>query len=610
MIRMNVETVDLSGRGVKLPSDRVGMVLAQPCLKLTSSEPYRCEADARQEQLAVLDETLKVARQATHGLPKTHFTVFPEYSIPGLDGVRLIDTRLGAAEWPTGTIVIGGTDGMSKADFTTLASNPNTHLDKEHNSLDRIRTTEWINCCITWIKGANGTVERWLQPKLWPAWLEQDIPYQDMFHGQSVFTFVGPLENGIQYRFFTLVCFDWIAMIANQKAWHWVIDALQQKAAQMQAELSLSWLFVIQCNKKPSHDTFLSEVSAFFNRTTFPAVHRDQTCLVFANTAGKNVPGKADGYGCTSLVLTRGAPFSDPKCHPTFSNGGARFRSSTLLSPYRDVLFRERGACIHAFAQVNPNSVNAGAADRTIAIEKAFVFPLNGTVDPRAPGEAVPACVKWLNDQLDELSILSVPYPAAPLSGEADTVHQQTIATLRAIPAQSADHVLRLASTDSIKEDPANERDRKWKHADEWDRPETEALEHLVHTLDIIRLGFADLQIDTVPAHATVTIRGEFIDLLAIRGDTHEACIDHSKKFSFSPRRQILLISRDRDNTPWAKRFGSFLEPQTPRIGDKIRYSDPQGAKLHLGYAKILNAFRNAATREDLERTIYAELTA
>jgi hypothetical protein len=118
---INVETVDLSARNVCLPADRVGMVIAQPFLSLTDVEPYRCTAAATPSQLAVLTRTLEVAREARHGAGKTHFTIFPEYSIPGLPGIALVQAAIEGADWPAGTIVIGGVDALSKQDFSTLA---------------------------------------------------------------------------------------------------------------------------------------------------------------------------------------------------------------------------------------------------------------------------------------------------------------------------------------------------------------------------------------------------------------------------------------------------------------------------------------------------------
>jgi hypothetical protein len=421
-----------------------------------------------------------------------------------------------------------------------------------------------------------------------------------MFRGKSIFTFRGPLDNGTQYRFSTLVCFDWIATIDDQKPWQWVVDGLRQQAAQAHAdEVSLSWFFIIQRNRKPSDDTFLTEVAGFFDQTEYPTVRRERACLVFANNAGSTTPGRANLYGSTSLVFSNQTLFSDPTCHATFCNGGVRFRSSALLSAYRDVLFRERGACIHSFSQVNPNSVNAGAAGRTIALEHAFVFPHNGIPEPRAPAAAVPAAIKWLNDELDTLPSLSVQYPNAALAGPADIAHVQSIAALRAIAAQSAADAVALATSES-----------KAEHADEWDQAEVRAVEHLVHTIDIIGIGFPNPTVDATPAHAVATMNRMLVDILAIRGGTHEACVKHSQTFIPLPRRQVLLVSRDRDNTPWRQKFGSFLQPETSQLGEERKITDPQGGLLHLGYQKLLEVFRTSQTQADLLGAIHAELIA
>jgi hypothetical protein len=575
------------------------MVIAQPYLTLSEEEPYRCAPDNRQKQLTTIRETLTVAREARHGASKTHFTIFPEYSFPGVEGVELIETALRDANWPNGTIVMGGTDALTKDDFVSLAEVPSSHFDGVHNGLDRISLNQWINCEITWVKGADGTVERWLQPKLFPAWPEQDIEYQDMFRGNSVFMFKGFMDNQTQYRFSTLVCFDWIAIVDSRKVWQWIMTDLQRQADEAQAELSLAWFFIIENNRKPHSDSFLGEVTGFFDQTLFPAVRRDRTCVVFVNTAGKSMPGQADLFGGTSLVFSRQTLFADPTCHPTFSNGGSRFRSSTLLNAYRDILFRERGACIHSFLQVNPNSLNAGAAGKTIAIEKAFIFPLNEVNDPRAPAAEVPACIKWLNDELDLIVSIGVRYPEASLAAQAETVHQRCVSDLRWISAQVAMNVVKLAAMES-----------KARTVDEWDHTEIDAVENLMQTLNIIGLGFPQLAVGMNSAHATFDINNQPVDLLAIRGDSHEACIEHSRIFLPLPRRQVLLVSRDRDNNPWKGRLGSFLRPIAAKLGEERNFTDPNGGLLHVGYRNFLDHFRNSASAIGLQGAIYAELTA
>jgi hypothetical protein len=420
-----------------------------------------------------------------------------------------------------------------------------------------------------------------------------------MFRGNSVFTFKGQLENDTQYRFCSLLCFDWIATVHGQKAWRFVMESLRQQATQLQAELSLSWCFVIECNRQPSADSFLTEVTGFFDQTAFPNVRRDRACVIFANSAGKPGPGRASLYGSTSLIFSKQTLFADPTCHSTFCNGGARFRSSTLLAAHRDVLFRERGACIHSFLQVNPSSLNAGAAGKAIALENAFVFPLAGPVDPRTPSAPVPACVKWLNDELDDLPALSAGYPGAPLAAAADANHGQTIAALRAIPPDCAANTVKLATQGS-----------KAKHADEWDHTESEALQHLVHTLDIMGLAFVPSVLAAHPAHATVEINNQTVDLLAIRGASHEGCVEHSKAFLPLPRRQVLLVSRDPDNNPWKKKFGSFLEPQSTPPGGERNFTDPAGGSLHLGYRQLLDVFQHSDTAAAAKEALIAHLAA
>jgi hypothetical protein len=596
---IHVETIDLSSRGVTLPSDRVGMVIAQPYLSLTSTEPYQCTPQTKRQQMQMLTDTFGVALAARHGAQKTHFTVFPEYTIPGTDGIALVETALRATDWPTGTIVIGGTDALSRAELISLVGAPGTHMDATHNSPDRVGQNEWINCAIIWVKAEDGTVERWLQPKLSPAWPEQDVPYQAMFRGSSVFTFNGPFDDGTQYRFCSLVCFDWVATISNRKAWQWIMDALRQQAIQAKAELSISWLFVIQCNPKPSHDSFLTEVADFFDQTAFHNVRRDRACLVFANSAGKPSPGPTERYGATSLVFSGQTLFATPTCSATFSNGGQRFRSSTLLSPYHDVFFRERGACIHSFSQINPNSLNAGATGKTIAVHHAFIFPLNGVTDCRAPSAEVPSCVKWLNDELDRLPSLAVSYPTVTLATAVDATHKQTVAALRVMPASSVTHAVKLAAQESLA-----------KNADEWDRTEIDAIEHLVNTLDIVALGAPPPTVAADPAHATVVIGDQTIDLLAIRGSSHQACIEYSRAFLPLPRRKALLVSRDRDNNTWFRRFGNFLEPESAQLGQEQKFTDPTSGSLHLGYRKLLDIFLTSDTATVVQGAINAELSA
>lgn len=73
---------------ITLPDDAVGVVVMQPFVELGVEEPFRWRNDKKTKQIERIIRTLEIAKQADHGCEKTYFTIFPEYSIPGLEGLR------------------------------------------------------------------------------------------------------------------------------------------------------------------------------------------------------------------------------------------------------------------------------------------------------------------------------------------------------------------------------------------------------------------------------------------------------------------------------------------------------------------------------------------
>ena len=600
---VHVEFVNLSERDIKFPRDRVRMVVAQPYLprdSFTEEEPYQFVQGAKQRQLAVLGETLTVARLSHHSGLETHFTIIPEYGIPGLEGVSVLEEGLRSEDWPAGSVLIGGTDGLTRDQYEELLQGDGTHVDAIYNGPDQVGGDQWVNCAITWVKSADGKLERWIQPKLHPAWEEQNTLHQHMFRGRSIYMFKGQRDNDAHFLFGTLVCFDWVAHIKDRRPFQWILANIHQRAGD--GQLPLTWLFVIQRNRRPSHHTFLSSIEPFFNQLESPNADRHNACLVFANTAGKDVPGRAEKFGACSIVLSPQALFMEPKSHPTFSNGGRQFRDGSdavRACACKDVFFRERGACIHSFEQINPGSVVAGAAGCTIAVENAAVFPISGVPESRAPGTPVPAAIKWLNDALDEVHSPPDRYNLA-LAAAIDDSHCRTVEALRDLPSKDATHAVKLSAQESTTNNP-----------DDWDKNEMDGVQHVVDTLDIVGVEPALRTIGVESVHAATVINGQQVDVVAICGTSHEKCFEHWKsQLLRNQRRQLLLVSRDTDNMCWDRKFTSILEPVAPQLGDERKFTDPAGGLLHIGYQNLLSIFKGAIVAADIAKGINAELTA
>ena len=212
----------------------------------------------------------------------------------------------------------------------------------------------------------------------------------------------------------------------------------------------------------------------------------------------------------------------------------------------------------------------------------------------------VPATIKWLNDELDDIQSLSVAYHDAPLADKADEAHTYNVSAFRSIPSHFATHAIALAV----------ECENMPRCADEWNSTESAALTHLVHTLDIMAVGLPPATFEDTSAHAVVHIGEQLLDICAIRGVSHEKCIEHSKRMQQSPHRKLLLISRDPDNTHWDRRFRSFLQPVAIPLNREHRITEPSTSLLHLGYQDLLAIFRQAATIGEVSDGIKTALAA
>ena len=245
-----------------LPSTRVHMVLMQPFVYFENpyTEPYRWERRKRDAQIAAINRTLGIARVLGDG-KHAHFTIFPEYSIPGLRGVGTIDEVLRSENWPSDTVVIGGVDGLSAEEYRRLCAMAAT----EHtacNAPENVVDDNWVNVAVTWTKDSNDHVTKWVQPKLKPNELERNTPCRNMHEGRSVFLFSAMFDNNSPCRFLTLVCFDWIASIEGENTQDLILSDLEERWNQGDPR-ALHWVFVIQQNADPNHSEFIRRTEDF-----------------------------------------------------------------------------------------------------------------------------------------------------------------------------------------------------------------------------------------------------------------------------------------------------------------------------------------------------------
>ncbi len=590
MIR--VLEIDLGQLGVRFPRSDVGMVIAQPYVAFTAAEPFPLQGELREPALAGIDATFAVARSCHHGAEKTHFTIFPECTLPGLEGFDRITATMSAADWPSGTVVIGGFEGLTPAQFTELVGRANTTYDHDNNSLDRLQEDHWVNCCVTWIKTGAGAVLSWIQPKIEPAGVELNVPNERMFKGRSIFRFRGKYANvNAPYQFATLICFDWIGVRNDRRIWEWLLHDIEQAAGALDAQLPLTWLFVAQCNPEPSHASFMQQVQPFFNPVNFPSVLRDDTCVVMANVAGNPVPGTAAFYGRSAVIFAT-QKFQRPDSMPTFCGGGPVQRPGNPLENYRDAVFRERGACIHSFRLLNPVALAHGAAGRRFALADATVHPFSGINDPRAPARLVPAAVKWVNDELDDKQkSLAEKFPDWPLAPAIGSAHQRSVDELRKLPSAALSRTVLVASPGTKPT------------ADDWAAKQGSAVKHVLNTFSILDVAQYPPQFHASSSHATIYKDEVGIEVVAVAGKSHEECDKHVMGLALNRRVPLLVVSRDDENTMWNPAFGSFLDRGAEKK-DEVDITDTRSAVIRVGFHDFLKAFQDAADEAALREAI------
>lgn len=529
---LRIEPIDVN---VTFPSTWLTMVTMQTCVHLTDGEPYRWLEDQKTRQMEAVKRTLEIARKKC-----AHFTLFPEYSVPGLDGITEINNQISAGTWPANTVVIGGIDGLRPEEYRQLCQQPNTTFH-QGNSPEQVGLDRWINCCVTWVKDANGQTSRYVQPKICRAWPERNIRWAAMFCGCSVFLFKASYDNTYPCRFASFVCFDWIGKIDDSEIK--VIDGFLDRVHEASAGTPepLHWVFVLQENDDPNHDLFIRATSSFLTeRQNHVMVDRSKSAVVFANNSARR--GSVN-RALTSCVFPKDVFVDTEGDPPTVSFEPKRFRNNREINGCRDVIFREQAPCIHLFNIRVIQFLGLTQVDRCHPVENAEVHSLDANSnDTRFPGGPVPACVKWVNDTCDTLTCLGDHVPIDRLNAEVVESHRCIMSKVRRLPADK--HLGNIPNATVVDSGAVLS-----KNADKWGEAEGGALEHILDTLTVINVAY-NTDIEKSRLHGMVAVDGAPVELVAVRGRKHEDCLRHFEEHVVrSATHKVLLVTRDYSNS-------------------------------------------------------------
>ncbi|MEW6173347.1 MAG: hypothetical protein AB1510_09835 [Bacillota bacterium] len=582
--------VELIPIDIIMPSDAVRIVSMQPFIHLQNTEPFKWLDSAANVQLNAVRRTLDLA-QSGFGGGFANFTLFPEYSIPGINGAAVIEEKVASGAWPNGSVIIAGIGGLTKAEYEYLCK----QLDVKVSPADApnsVPNSQWVNCCLVWVKERDGFIRRWAQPKIRPAWREMNVSCNDMFSGSTVYVFecqYAPIAYPC--RFVTFVCFDWVASPAGTAVRDEVLARLN---ARFGSPKPIHWVFVIQHNQEPNHPLFLNSTCEFLTDVrNYPFVDRREAIVLHVNTASTTQPSRNGRGAFSSCVFSPRVPFDCTGCRPTVCMKPRFLRGSDILDRARckDVVFREMGECIHLFKVRVPCFVSPGPNDRTYPLIDAQVHPTNGVTDPRLCRGPVPADVKWLNDSLDCVtSLATTALAGCPLHEEATTVQPGIISGMRALDGGTAANRVNWAACSFSYGKESRNADRQ-QNVDLWNQLETDALEHVIHSLTSLGLA-SDLDVRDSSLHGTIESDTGFIQVVAIRGETYEDCRRHYDnaipKVTTDP---VLVIARDRQNfRPITEEYSKFNETDSG-LG-------------FLDYQTLVSSCRDAGDKDALRRCL------
>jgi hypothetical protein len=544
---------------VTLSANNVKMFMVQPYLEFENplQEPFPLTPACTQKLLDSVDHVFEM-----YVTFRPQIILIPEFTLPGVDGVERIINHLSTDTVDSPTIVVAGVSGLSKDEYSRLCALTLVSSSDAVNAPNRVADTQWVNASVTFIKSNAGTLSLWIQAKIVPSWPEDNARYQSMFRGRVVRVFRAAFDNGVPCRFLSLLCYDWIGYEDGVAVPDIVLQQFGEASQKSGSQQDLQWAFVLQHNPTPNHHSFLGATTRFLTQNTHPFARRKDAAVLMICTASSVKPARGGPYGYSSVICGPQAPFDVGGCRPTFATQSARLRNSTVLGTCKDAVFREMGECVHEATIRIPNWVIPDVTDRTPALADAIVLPLLGAVeDPRIPGDAVAAVIKWTNDELDDVpDLCAIYFAGAPIEEQLRAAQTATLNAYRHLPSQELAIRLDGACANRAEKgdsgaDPACDIDTHW------GVDERCGLQHVVQTLTLIG-SIATLNIPGSQLHAREDETG--VEIVAINGATHAQCNKAYKRLAPRTHAPVLLVTRDANNVSQLPReVREFADPHS-----------------------------------------------
>ena len=233
-------------------------------------------------------------------------------------------------------------------------------------------------------------------------------------------------------------------------------------------------------------------------------------------------------------------------------------------------------------------------------LEEASVYALDEqTNDARFPGDAVPACLKWVNDKLDIMTALSSRVSIEHLGAEAANMHDVIIGTMKQLQADKHEENVHYATA-------SHSSNENWRNADNWASEEENALEHLLDTLTMISTAH-NTEAHKCSLHATASVSGAPVEIVAIRGKKHDDCYRYFNEHVARPvAHKTLLITQDDSNSVIVPRL---LKKFTVPNPSENKITQPGGGDFIKDYQTVLRAFQQANSLDEFRQEVASYVT-